>query len=322
MKFKEITQLSEDITDYVEKNKKLPKKISGLTVPEYSYVLTQSVINPGKSIEKLSFKPAPAPTGDSISKTLTRNEYTTLAKDVNKFINSNSRLPNYVVYQNKKINIDLAVYCFAKVIEFYGENNRLPNTCKFESNVFKNTKTSTVKEKVTQKLKAYLTTKGCSGMGQCTSYNCGPNSLQQCFYRLTGILVDETTIAKWAGTTTSGTDHQGLETAVAQFNKKYGTKIRITWKNFSDLGSNDSNRWKAIQSYINIGAVFCHLSYRNKWGHYEVPKSIGDNVTVLNSLGDKCTSTSYCGYIENRTKSTQLSYIRGISQKSIAILTI
>ena len=47
----------------------------------------------------------------------------------------------------------------------------------------------------------------------------------------------------------------------------------------------------------------------------------GNNVTVLNSLGSRCSKPAYCGYIETRSKSNQLSYMRGISQPSVAILT-
>ena len=72
-------------------------------------------------------------------------------------------------------------------------------------------------------------------MGQCTGYYCACNSLQQCFYRLTGIKVAESTIASVAGTTTSGTDHAGINTAVAWFNKKYGKNIKITFFNFYSI---------------------------------------------------------------------------------------
>ena len=176
-------------------------------------------------------------------------------------------------------------------------------------------------EKIT-KLHEYLTEHGCSGMGQCTGYWCGPNSLQQCFYRLTGIHVKESTIAAVAGSTTDGTDNEGLNTAVAWFNKKYNKNIKIVWYNFKDLGKNDNERWSKLSGFIKKGAVFCHLLYRDQWGHYEAPKSVGDNnLSILNSLGDSCGSGTYCGYIETRTKATQKRYIGGISQKSIAVLT-
>ena len=67
--------------------------------------------------------------------------------------------------------------------------------------------------------------------------------------------------------------------------------------------------------------MFFHLLYRNKWGHYEPIKSVGDYLKILNSLGDSCGGSTYCGYIETRSKSEQKSYISGISQKSVAVLT-
>lgn len=162
----------------------------------------------------------------------------------------------------------------------------------------------------------YLTKQGCSGLGQCTPYYCACNSLQQSFYRLTGILVNESTIAEWAGTTSSGTDHTGINTAVAAFNKKYNKQIVIEWYNFSELG------WSGIETLMKQGALFFHLLYRNQYGHYEPIKSIGDELKILNSLGDRCNYPAYCGYIETRTKATQKSYISGISQKSVAFLYI
>lgn len=219
-----------------------------------------------------------------------------------------SLFPNYVTHNGKEYSKAKYIYMAKYVTSWWKKHDKAPTTVPTQSS--------------TSKLHAYITTQGCSGMGQCTGYYCGPNSLQQCLYRLTGIKVDESTLAGWAGTTTSGTDHYGLETAVAKFNKKYNRKVKMTWKNFNDLGSNDSARWKQLQAYINKGAVFCHLLYRGTWGHYEVPKKVYDStLDILNSLGDKCGTYSYCGYIENRSKSAQLSYIRGISQKSIAILT-
>ncbi|WP_458405960.1 hypothetical protein [Methanobrevibacter sp.] len=222
--------------------------------------------------------------------------------------NDTSLFPNYVMHNNKHYSKAKYIYMAKYVTSWWKTHDQAPATVPTE--------------KSTSKLYDYITTQGCSGMGQCTGYFCGPNSLQQCLYRLTGIKVDEKTLASWAGTTTSGTDHQGLETAVAKFNKKYNKKVKIIWKNFNDLGKNDTERWNALANYIKKGAVLIHLLYRLKWGHYEVPKTIGDILKILNSLGNSCGNGTYCGYIESRTKSEELSYIRGISQKSIAILTI
>lgn len=244
-----------------------------------------------------------------------------IAEFVECAINDNkdlSFLPNYVAepYNNgNKLSRDVYVDMARRVSEWEVKHNgQSPNYVTVIGG-------STV-QNTTGALYNYLTNAGCSGMGQCTPYYCACNSLQQAFYRLTNIHVSESTIASVAGTTTSGTGHQGINTAVAWFNRKYGQNIKITWKNFNDLGSSNSARWSKLNEYATKGAVFCHILYRNKYGHYEVLKSVNsNNVTVLNSLGNRCSKPAYCGYIETRSKSNQLSYMRGISQPSVAILT-
>lgn len=214
-----------------------------------------------------------------------------------------------------KLNINLGVGDYTITSEFKGDADYTGSKVTNKIHVEKDPEPT--------KLYEYLTNTGCSGMGQCNGYYCACNSLQEAFYRLTGIHLAESTIASVAGTTSAGTGHQGINTAVAWFNKKYGKNVKIVWKNFSDLGSTDSERWTKLVQYTSNGAVFTHQLYRNQWGHYEVLKSVNkDNVTVLNSLGSKCNSPAYCGYIETRSKSTQLSYMKGISQPSIAYLYI
>ena len=150
MKFKDIVSIAEDVVEHVQKKKELPGKAGGCNKGEYAYILTKSVLNPGKEISKLNYSYALNPNGDTINKNLTRKEFTDMATDVNKFVSPNKRLPNYDSFQNKKINIDLCIYCFAKIIIFYSKNNRLPNTCEFNSNVFKKTTTTTTAKYTTK----------------------------------------------------------------------------------------------------------------------------------------------------------------------------
>ena len=161
----------------------------------------------------------------------------------------------------------------------------------------------------------YFTQQGGGYLGQKTGYTCGPHSLMQCIHRLTGEDVSEMTLASVCGTTTDGTDHDGLATGLAWFNREYGYNLKMEWKNFSEVG------FDGTQDAINNGACFHHILYRNQWGHYEVPKYTGDDpIYVLNSLGDSC-GDGYCGYIEERSHSEHQSYINGISQKSVCIIT-
>lgn len=166
---------------------------------------------------------------------------------------------------------------------------------------------------------------GCNKLGQCNKYNCSPHSIHQCNSKKNLDKYTELNIASYAGTTSKGTSHQGIETALAKLAKLFGIQIKVTWKNFSDLGSNRKERWTRLGELIerqNIG-VIVHNLYRNQYGHYEVIKQINTNnntCIVLNSLGNKCTSTAYCGYQETRSFSTFESYMSGISQKSLCII--
>lgn len=184
---------------------------------------------------------------------------------------------------------------------------------------------STVEEKYLYTSKPHYTLEGCNYLGQCTKYYCAPHSIHQCVRKF-GITKDsEKTYAGWCGTTTAGTGHGGINTCVQKIDDTSAANISIQWFNFSDFGSNIDARWKSIGELIerNDTAVFIHNKYRNEYGHYEAIQEINTKnktIKVLNSLGNKCGSTSFCGYIETRSFNTFASYISKISQKSIAVI--
>ena len=162
-------------------------------------------------------------------------------------------------------------------------------------------------------------------LGQSNSYRCGPHAIKQALRRFGITGYSEATIAGYAGTTTAGTGHAGLETALAYIAKREGIQLKVEWKNFSDLGSTTKERFKKYGDLMTDDnkAVFHHELYRNQYGHYSILKQVNtnsDNLIVANSLGTKCGG-GYCGYMETRSFNTQLSYLRGISQRSICIVT-
>lgn len=163
-------------------------------------------------------------------------------------------------------------------------------------------------------------------LGQITGYHCGPHSIKQCLRKFGITGYSEKTIGSYAGTTTAGTGHSGLETAIAKIAKLEGITLKVEWKNFSDLGNTVSERFKKYGELITSPnkACFWHEMYRNRYGHYSLPKTVdvkNSNLTIANSLGSKCSAPAYCGYMEKRSFSTQRSYLAGISQKSICIIT-
>ena len=172
------------------------------------------------------------------------------------------------------------------------------------------------------------TSYGCNGMGQNNSTCCGPSALHKILYKFGIRDITQGTLSSWAGTTSAGTSHQGLETAIAKVNQEKGTNLRIDWYNLSELG------WENIGKIIcqPNKAAFCHILYQNggtcdgdgEYGHYELLTRVNtktEYVQVLNSLGGYC-GNCYCGYYQDRSIACQEHFIRGISQKSIAVVSM
>ena len=166
----------------------------------------------------------------------------------------------------------------------------------------------------------HATKKGCDQMGQNTSYYCACHSLQEVLRNLTGKVIPQKTLASVMGTTTKGTGHNGIKTAVAWFNKKYGYKITMTEKYYSDIGASGV---KKIINSTNQDLIQ-HILYKMEYGHYEVVNKVNSNNTwnIQNSLGDKCAKGCYCGHKENRSKATNTKWINAKKNvKSILIFT-
>lgn len=259
------------------------------------------------------------------------NEY--IARFIEDVIAKNSSLgfmPDYVMGSSgvtkykKSYYVDMA----KRVVKFRKANGRNPNQVKANydkiTNNCKNPYTSA----------PHYTSSGCNNLGQCTPYYCGPHSIHQGFKKFGVTNISEATFAGWAGTTSSGTDHDGLNTAIKKGAKQSGFDVDIKWYNFSDLGKTVSDRFEALAKLIcqkNVFA-FCHIGYQcsgkcssgDIYGHYEMLDKIDikeKQVRALNSLGSKCGTYSYCGHLQWRSYSLQAHFISNISQKSICVVT-
>ena len=337
-----IVKEAGEIKSFIESNKKIPKtcNLNGVILSPYSvsYLMAKVIQDKFKSsdynlADVIVYNAATF--ADTITENVLKEDYLVMINNFISFCNKNHRVPAYITTQKsrKKVSFELFMYGLAKIIVFYQKNNYLPNYCNFTKGFKSNTATnketskkSTSKSTSTNKntkifnSSPHPTKKGCGGMGQDTSYYCGVSALQKCLFKFGITDFSQKTLAGWAGTTQAGTSHQGLATAVAMVNKKKGTKIKITEKNFSDIG------WEGVGRILANPKqdIIFHNCYRLKYGHYEVTNQVNltNNVEkVLNSLGDKCTSSCYCGYVENRTASEFKKYMAAISQKSLIILT-
>ena len=231
---KELYQKSKELYDNIRK-----KGENGQS-SKWAYYYCKCILNEKKNVKRVTQADAKNVTGQSVNITLTKKEYTDKMKKYCKWVEDHQSLPNYITIKDKKVKPKIWNAYVGYLFKVYYETGKLPASRPIKSNIYNTSSSST-------SLHNYLTNKGCSGMGQCTGYYCACNSLQQSFYRLTGIKVDEKTIAGWAGTTSDGTDHAGINTAVAKFNKKYNKNIKINWYNFSELS------WTKISDFIKKG---------------------------------------------------------------------
>ena len=358
---KSVIQEAKEIRDFTNRNKSLPKyaTINGsqFTQPQYSYILAKQVNKINLSeINKRTVKEPSQPTGDNINTTLYKNEYLDLASRVATYIEQHNQAPNYAKYADKRISFELYTFCFAKILAFYKENNYLPNYCSFNNKDLQNTKTTTTNTKKTTNTSTstskktvkkdncsnpytsspHYTTLGCNKLGQCTCYFCGPHSIHQAIRKFGITKYSEKQIAGWCATTTKGTDHQGINTAIAKISKESGVKLTVQWKNFSDLGKDANARFLALAKLLckKDTAVLTHIGYQGAgssasgtiFGHYETLDKINTQtkyVRALNSLGNKKSDGSYQGHLQDRTYNLQATYFRNTpgGQKAICIIT-
>jgi len=332
-----------EVKTFIERNKKLPKycTIQGNQYSPYTvaYLISRAIANLkadtfnvkaiGKSNQGFSVK---------LNENCSKTTYLDMISRFNDYCNKNNRIPAYIVTIRNKADFTTYLYACCKILNYYKQNGTLPKTCLFTSSYIDVNKKEATKTKNNQStstssnanLEVYTssphyTNTGCNNLGQCTSYYCGVHSVHQVLRKFGITKYNENKLAGWAGTTTSGTDHQGINTAIA---KASNGKLQAKWINFSSLGENTNARFKKLGELISQKDTDCivHNLYRLKYGHYETIHKIDHNnkiVYVLNSLGDKCGTTSYCGYIEKRSYTEFAKYIANTpaNQPSICLIT-
>lgn len=350
-----------EIRNFTNKNKQLPKYAtidnSQFTQPQYCYLLAKQISKMSlPTISKITVKEPTQPWGDAFKDVkIARIDYVDIASRVASYIETHNQAPNYASYKGKNIKFELYTYCFAKIVAYYKENNAFPNYCIFNSADLQNAKTTTTTAKkttVTSTSSSKNTTKkdNCTnpytstphllttvaGLGQEFHWDCSANATQQALYKLSGKKVSEATLIRVGGVTTSGVGHQGINTMIEWFNRKYGTKYKVTWKNFSDLGKTIDARFEALGKLIckpNV-AVICHIGYQDSgsktggttFGHYEVLDKVNTKtkyVRALNSLGNQINKNAFYGHLQDRSFKVQANYFASTpgGQKALCIVS-
>ena len=334
-----IKSIANTVKKYIDKNKKLPSTVTinkvKYTWPQLWYIFSYAVTNPGKSLTKVpSVKKSPKANGKVINEKITSSDYKDQAKRIIQYIKQKGHAPNFVTTVKSKTRVRprVSIDALARAVVYYYEKKKLL-TVTFNSKRFKSSQPTTTCPGSRYESSPHFLNQGSGYLGQTTPSRCGPHSVRQSIKKF-GIDISESTLASWAGTVEgSGTDHDGINTAIAMAAKKAGVKIDVEWKNFSELGSNDAARFKALGELLcqkNV-AAFLHILYSgagdyydpdDECGHYEPLDRVNTEtkyVRALNSLGSR-DGYGYYGHLQDRTFNLEAQYISGISQKSVCIL--
>ena len=142
-----IAKIAKEVKESVAKKYKIPSSTKigiGYTYPEYTYLLAKTIVTPGKDIAHKKVNKAPSPSGDTISRTVKQGDYIKLAKNLITYVDKNGRLPNYLTYGGYKIRTRVYIDAFARVVNYYYTNKKMPAYVNVNSKAF--TKPSTAAE--------------------------------------------------------------------------------------------------------------------------------------------------------------------------------
>ena len=354
---------AKQIKSFMEKNKKIPtscKLSTGEKITPYtiSYLLSAAIHDKFKhptyeSINVRVYDPTKRYADTISDENVYTNDYLVMANNFISFSMKYHRVPRFVTIPNsEKVSFEAYLYAISKIANYYKQNNTLPKYCNFNktfvevkqtsnntskktSNKSTSTKAKTVNSNIFTSNPHYYE-KGCNKLGQCTPYYCGPHSIHQAIRKFNITKYSESDIAKMCGTTTSGSDHKGMLTAISKISKSTGIQLKAEWKTFSSLGKDTNSRFLALGKLIskpNI-AMIGHIGYQGAgssatgalFGHYECLDKINDTtkyVRALNSLGTKKSDGSYPGHLQDRTYNLQATFFKNTpgNQPGLLIIT-
>ena len=137
----QIAQAATAVKYNVEHKYTLPNNVTvgntQITNPEFLYILSTATANAAKNNKSnISFKnvsKATAATETTTGGTLTKAQYLTVAGQINSYIKTNGRAPNYVNTAVGTMKYSSLEYMFSKIMAFYGTNKVLPTTVAVKS---------------------------------------------------------------------------------------------------------------------------------------------------------------------------------------------
>lgn len=157
-----------------------------------------------------------------------------------------------------------------------------------------------------------------TSLKQINSYFCAPVSITQVWYELFGTDESQTEISRYASTTVAGTSHTGINNALQKLANKYGKKITVEWKNYSDMSLQELAEIVADPNRALILHVMWHNlnDWDDKGGHYTTLACVNPKqgyVYEIYSLNGP--------ELIKRTSDYMKTVTSEISQQSVCIIT-
>jgi hypothetical protein len=212
-----------------------------------------------------------------------------------RFVHENGKEPEYTLVEGRKCLKNDFYDVMKRLDNFMVTNRLIPKYINMELQPKENSTPSptpvpTPPAPAPAHSGIYRTPKYRQYQDQGTNYWCGPFTLAQIIYELWGHEEAQSWLAQDAGTTTNGTDHNGLINAIDDWASIHGVTINSYWQNFSSTG------WEQLGKYVeapHIG-IGIHCLYKNKWGHYIYPVEVNmpqQTITFVDSLNEEDVMT-------------------------------
>lgn len=287
---KQLIDSSKNVQNYIEKNHKLPStvKIGGITYStnQYLYLASKAIVNLKSNVKSsIAVKNVGGPSSPSSTYAAGNlYDYLAVAKNVVNTADSKGNVPNTVSSKVGTIGYKSLVYAFARVVAFYGDDDRLPSFVEIKS-ISATSSDSNVNSKNTiSNLKAYLE----------ASENCQVNNakIKQLVDKLTSGLKTEkakaTAIYNYVRDTISYSFY---------YDTKYGAIGTLNAKSGNCV--DHSHLLAAMFRTANLATRYVHgsctFSSGSTYGHVWTQVLIGDTWTVA----DATSSRNSLGKIAN-----------------------
>ncbi len=118
----------------IRKNVQSKQKLGEST--KWSYYIAKAILTEN-DVKKIAITKAFNPQQDKISRTVKKEDYLPLIKEYVEFVELNNHLPNYIIYDAKKIKPRVLTYVFAKLLRYQNKYGKLPDSVNISYKVFK-----------------------------------------------------------------------------------------------------------------------------------------------------------------------------------------